>query len=74
MTSSPPAPANTPKAVVDKLHAEVQKALASTEVRERMTAVGGELIPGRQADLAKLLRSERARYASRVREAKITPD
>ena len=68
------APANTPKPVVDKLHAEVQKALATSEVRERMTAVGGEVIPGSQADLAKLLRSERQRYANLVREAKITPD
>ena len=68
------APANTPKPVVDKLHAEVQKALQTTEVRERMSAVGGEVIPGSQADLARLLRTERARYANLVREARITPD
>ncbi len=68
------APAGTPAAVVDKLHAEVQKALQTTEVRERMTAVGGEVIPGTQAMLAAMLRSERARYANLVREAKIKPD
>ncbi|MFC5499548.1 tripartite tricarboxylate transporter substrate binding protein [Caenimonas terrae] len=68
------APAATPKAVVEKLHAEVQKALQTPEVRERMSSVGGEVITGSQADLAKLLHSERIRYANLVREAKITPD
>jgi tripartite-type tricarboxylate transporter receptor subunit TctC len=68
------APAGTPRPVLDKLHAEVQKALQTNEVRERMSAVGGETIPASQADLAKLLRTERARYANLVREAKITPD
>jgi tripartite-type tricarboxylate transporter receptor subunit TctC len=68
------APAGTPRPVVDKLHAEVQKALQTSEVRERMSAVGGEVIPGSQADLARLLRTERARYANLVREAKIQPD
>jgi tripartite-type tricarboxylate transporter receptor subunit TctC len=68
------APARTPAAVVDKLHAEVQKALASPEVRERMTAVGGEVIPGGRQVLAQLLHSERARYENLVREANIKPD
>jgi tripartite-type tricarboxylate transporter receptor subunit TctC len=68
------APAATPRPIVDKLHAEVQKALQTTEVRDRMSAVGGEVIPGTQAMLASLLRSERARYANLVREAKIQPD
>lgn len=36
------APAATPKAVVTKLHAEVQKALQTKEVRERMTQVGAK--------------------------------
>jgi tripartite-type tricarboxylate transporter receptor subunit TctC len=68
------APAATPRPIVDKLHAEVQKALQTAEVRDRMSAVGGEVIPGTQAMLSSLLRSERARYANLVREAKIQPD
>jgi tripartite-type tricarboxylate transporter receptor subunit TctC len=43
------APAKTPAAIVDRLHAEVQKALQTAEVRERMTAVGGEVLPGTRA-------------------------
>jgi tripartite-type tricarboxylate transporter receptor subunit TctC len=54
------APAKTPAAIVDKLHAEVQKALAQPEVRERMTAVGGEVIPGSRAAMVSLLHRARA--------------
>jgi tripartite-type tricarboxylate transporter receptor subunit TctC len=68
------APAKTPPAVLDKLHAEVQKALASAEVRERMTAVGGEVIPGSRQSLAALLHSERQRYEKLVKEANIKAD
>jgi len=68
------APAKTPAAVVDKLHAEVQKALAAPEVKERVTAVGGEVLPGSREQLAALLHAERVRYANLVRDAHITPD
>jgi tripartite-type tricarboxylate transporter receptor subunit TctC len=68
------APARTPAAVVDRLHAEVQKALASPEVRERMTAVGGEVIPGTRQAMVSLLHSERQRYEKLVRDANIKPD
>jgi tripartite-type tricarboxylate transporter receptor subunit TctC len=68
------APAATPKPVVAKLHAEVQKALQTKEVRERMSAVGGEVIPGSQQMFADLIHSERQRYEKLVREANIKPD
>ena len=68
------APAATPKAVVAKLHVEVQKALQTKEVRERMTAVGGEVIPGSAEQFGALIRSERQRYEKLVREANIKPD
>ncbi|NML46234.1 tripartite tricarboxylate transporter substrate binding protein [Ramlibacter sp. G-1-2-2] len=68
------APAHTPAAIVDKLHAEVQKALASPEVKERVTAVGGEVIPGTRQQLAQLLHSEIQRYAKLVKDANIKAD
>ncbi len=68
------APIATPKAVIERLHGEIQKALASAEVRERIAAVGGEVTAGSTADFAALIGSERARYDKLVREAKITPD
>ncbi|MFM7000224.1 MAG: Bug family tripartite tricarboxylate transporter substrate binding protein [Limnohabitans sp.] len=68
------APAATPKPVVAKLHAEVQKALQTKEVRERMSAVGGEVVPGGAEMFTQLSRSERVRYDKLVREANIKPD
>jgi tripartite-type tricarboxylate transporter receptor subunit TctC len=68
------APAATPKPIVIKLHEEVQKALQTKDVRERMTAVGGEVVPGSAEMFANLIRSERQRYAKLVREANIQPD
>ena len=68
------APAATPRAVVVKLHEHVQKALQSPLMRERMTAVGGEVVPGSSEMFANLIRSERLRYEKLVREANIQPD
>lgn len=68
------APAATPKPIVARLHAEVQKALQTTEVRERMAAVGGEVEPGTSEHFGALIHSERVRYAKLVRDANIKPD
>lgn len=68
------APAGTPKAIVLRLHSEVQKALQTREVRERMSAVGGEVNPGTTEQFAALIRSERLRYEKVVRDAGIKPD
>jgi len=68
------APAATPKTIVTKLHEEIQKALQTKEVRDRMTAVGGEVIPGSADMFATLIRTERQRYEKLVREANIKPD
>jgi tripartite-type tricarboxylate transporter receptor subunit TctC len=68
------APAATPKPIVTRLHAEVQKALQTPEVRERMTAVGGEVVSGSAEQFGALLRSERVRYEKLVRDTNIKPD
>jgi tripartite-type tricarboxylate transporter receptor subunit TctC len=68
------APAATPKPVITRLHAEVQKALQTPEVRERMAAVGGEVELGSPEHFGNLIRAERTRYAKLVREANIKPD
>lgn len=68
------APAATPKAVVEKLHDAVQKALLTPEVKERMTGVGGEVIPGTAQAFGQLIHNERVRYEKIVKEAHIKPD
>lgn len=68
------APAATPKAVIEKLHDAVQKALLTPEVKGRMTGVGGEVIPGNAQALGQLIHNERVRYEKIVKEAHIKPD
>ena len=67
-------PAGLPPAVVARVHAEVQKALAAPELAERLTSAGGEVLPGPVERFASLLASERARYDKLIREARIQPD
>ena len=67
-------PAGMPAPVVARLHAEIQKALASAEVRDRLTGAGGEVLPGPVDRFTALLASERARYEKLIREARIQPD
>ena len=67
-------PAGLPPAVVTRLHAEVQKALAAPEVRDRLANAGGEVLPGPVERFVSLLASERARYDNLIREALIQPD
>lgn len=68
------APAATPKAVIARLHDEIQKAINSQEVRERMTSVGGEVTPVTVEQFGALIHSERVRYEKLIREAKLKPD
>jgi tripartite-type tricarboxylate transporter receptor subunit TctC len=68
------APADTPKVIVERLYAEVQKALATPEVKARLTSVGGDVTPGSSTQFAALVRSERQRYDKLVQETGIKPD
>jgi len=68
------APAGTPKPVIDQLHAAVEQALESGEMRERMISVGGDVVLGDSLVLTRLIRSEHVRYAKLIREAQIKPD
>ena len=67
-------PAGMPPAVVARLHKDFQAALASTDVREKMTSAGGDVAPGSTAMFADMLRREQQRYESLIREAHIKPD
>ena len=67
------APAGTPRAIIDKLNAEIVKALRSPELRERLVTQGGnEIVTGTPEDLAALIKSDLQMYGKLVRDAKIT--
>lgn len=65
------APRGTPPAIVDRLSAEVRKALVAPDVAERLSALGAEVSPTGPEALAALIRIERERYGKVIREAKI---
>lgn len=65
------APKGTPPAIVERLKAEIHKALADPEVRERLANLGAEVSPSTPQELAALVRAEHERYGKLVREAGI---
>jgi tripartite-type tricarboxylate transporter receptor subunit TctC len=66
--------AGLPKPVVSKLHAEMVRALAVPVVRERLIALGSELVGSSPEEFSKLIRSERRRWADVIKSAGITAD
>jgi len=67
-------PAGMPAPVADRLYEEVQKALRTPEVRDRLASAGGEVMPVTREQFAKMINAERARYEKLIREAGIKPD
>ncbi len=68
------APAGTPKDVVAKLNAEVNKALAAPEVREKLVAAGIEPAGGTPQQFSDFIQSEMARWAKVASSAGIQPE
>ena len=65
------APARTPRSIVDRLNAEVNRMLLQPDVRERFRALGVTPLSGTPEDLGNYLKSEIARYAQLIKEAGI---
>jgi len=68
------APAGTPLAVIDRLNRAVREAVASAEVRDRLTRLGVHLQAGSPAEMQALLASEIRRWGGVIRAAKIEPE
>ena len=68
------APAGTPKAVIDKVYAEVQRITALTDVRERLTTLGAEPSAMSPAEFGNWLKAEIPAMAKIVKDEKITVD
>ncbi|URI05867.1 tripartite tricarboxylate transporter substrate binding protein [Aquincola tertiaricarbonis] len=66
------APVGTPDAVVERLQAAVRQAMAAPEVRERITALGGEPFRGDANEAARFVAGELDRMAKLVKARAIT--
>jgi tripartite-type tricarboxylate transporter receptor subunit TctC len=62
------APAGTPRAIVDKLNAEIVRILQLPEVRERLSAEAFELPADTPDQFAAIIKGEMARWSKLVKE------
>jgi tripartite-type tricarboxylate transporter receptor subunit TctC len=63
------APANTPKDVVAKLNADINKALKDPELRKKMEAQGADILGGTSEQFGKLIHDDIARWGKIVKES-----
>ena len=63
------APAGTPKDIVNRLNAEIVKALAVPEIRERLQAQGAEPVGNTPEQFAAFIRSEITKWAKVVKDS-----
>jgi tripartite-type tricarboxylate transporter receptor subunit TctC len=67
------APAGTPGPVVQKISADVRKALADPGVKEKLIALGNDPLDMPPAEFAKFVREEISTYAAVIKAAGIKP-
>jgi tripartite-type tricarboxylate transporter receptor subunit TctC len=67
-------PARTPKAIIDRLHGEIVRALRSPDVSEALLKQGATAQPDSPAAFAKYIREERDRIAAVGKSAGIRMD
>jgi tripartite-type tricarboxylate transporter receptor subunit TctC len=56
-------PRGTPRDVIDKVNAEVNRALADPKMRERLAELGGAPIPGTPEDFGKVIAAETEKWS-----------
>ena len=65
------APGGTPREIVQKLNADINKAMQVPEVRSRLEAVGTQLNEQSAAQFEAFMKAEVAKYAKLIKDAKI---
>jgi tripartite-type tricarboxylate transporter receptor subunit TctC len=68
------APAKTPAAIVQRLNAEMVKALNSAEMKERMAQQGMDPAPSTPAELAAFVKVESAKWAKAAKDSGATAE
>ncbi len=63
------APASTPRAITDRLHSEIVKGITAADARERLSAMGGDVVASSIADFAAFMRADHAKWAKVVAAA-----
>lgn len=64
-------PTGTPAAAVNRLNADINKALKLQDVQQRLASLGADPLGGSAADFGAYIKSEVAKYTKVVRDAKL---
>ena len=67
-------PAGTPKAIVQRLNAEINAVLKDPDVVQKMHAAGFDLVGGTPEDFGNLIKSETAKWVPVIRKAGVKVD
>ena len=67
-------PANTPRAVVDRVNLEVNRIVQDPAVRERFHKLGFEARGGSPQDLESIMRSEAQKWSKVIHDANVKPE
>jgi tripartite-type tricarboxylate transporter receptor subunit TctC len=65
------APARTPREIVVKLNQEILKALADSEVKERLAALGADIVGSSPEQTAAIFKADLAKYSKVAQAANI---
>ena len=65
------APANTPAAIINRLNREIVRALNKADVKERYLNAGAEVVGSTPEEFAAVIRSDMARIAKVIKDARI---
>jgi tripartite-type tricarboxylate transporter receptor subunit TctC len=65
-------PAGTPRAIVDRLNADLRKTMASPEVRDKLSSIGGDLTVNSPDEFAAMIAAEVVRWKKLVKDTGLT--
>ena len=65
-------PANTPKAIVDRMNREIVAILGMPDIRDRFTSMGIDIAASSPEEFATFMASEAAKWQTIARDAKVT--
>jgi tripartite-type tricarboxylate transporter receptor subunit TctC len=68
------APARTPKAIIDRLNADIVAILNEPDTKERLAGLSAEVVANSPAEAAAFMNSEEVRLTKLIRDVGITPE
>jgi len=66
--------AGTPRAIVQKINADINKVIGTADTRQRLVDQGFIVLGGTGEDFAKVIKDDTARFADIIRRAGIQPN